>query len=342
MRPILAWATTHPYKTLALLALTAFALLNVLAYRHARAMTHFVPRGRPWEGKPEGLSLFAKVRALFGGVAIARPANESLPGDLGLVGDVHSYPGEVGRLEAWYVPRPRPKGIVLLFHGFTSCKARLLPEARAFHDLGYACFLVDFRGSGGSAGDATTIGYREADDVARSVAYVREKWPAQRLVLFGHSMGAAAVLRALADFDVKADAIVLECPFDRLLTTVKARFGAMGVPAFPSAQLLVFWGGRQHGFNGFRHNPIDYARKVTCPVLLMHGENDPRVSAAHVEAIYEALGGEKRSYVFTGLGHESYAAPRPQEWKQQVGTFLGERGAGLSQRKALTGGSCGP
>ena len=46
-------------------------------------------------------------------------------------------------------------------------------DADRLHDLGYACFLVDFRGSGGSSGDATTIGYREADDVVRSVALQR-------------------------------------------------------------------------------------------------------------------------------------------------------------------------
>ena len=44
-------------------------------------------------------------------------------------------------------------------------------------------------------------------------------------------------------FGVRADAVVLECPFDRLLTTVEHRFELMGVPAFPLARLLTFWGG---------------------------------------------------------------------------------------------------
>jgi alpha-beta hydrolase superfamily lysophospholipase len=188
--------------------------------------------------------------------------------------------------------------------------------------MGYACFLVDFPGSGGSAGRATTIGYREADDVARAADYVRGRWPGRRLLLYGQSMGSAAILRALAVHKVAAGAAVLECPFDRLLSTVKARFAVLGVPAFPYAQLLVLWGGWQLGFNGFRHNPVDYARGVTCPVLLLHGTNDPRVTRAQVESIYRNLRGDRRIHYFDGLEHESYVLHRPQEWKECVGGFL--------------------
>jgi alpha-beta hydrolase superfamily lysophospholipase len=211
---------------------------------------------------------------------------------------------------------------VLLFHGYTSCKAFLLPEARAFHELGYACFLVDFPGSGGSGGNTTTIGYHEADDVARAAEYAEKQWPDLPRVLFGQSMGGAAILRALAVHGVEARAAIVECPFDRLLTTAQARFAAVGVPAFPGAQLMVFWGGVQHGFNGFRHNPVEYATRVTCPVLVLHGRCDPRVRVEDVKAIYENVKGEKELHVFEGLGHESYVNRQADEWKAVVGRFL--------------------
>ena len=76
-----------------------------------------------------------------------------------------------------------------------------------------------------------------------------------RLVLFGKSMGAAAILRAVGVPRVKADRLVLENPFDRLVTTAGHRFGAMGLPAFPAANLLVFWGGVQLGLDGLAHAP---------------------------------------------------------------------------------------
>jgi alpha-beta hydrolase superfamily lysophospholipase len=213
---------------------------------------------------------------------------------------------------------------VLLFHGFAGCKGQLLPEAEAFHAMGFSCFLVDFPGSGGSEGDVTTVGYREAEDVDLSVKYVREQWPGLPVVLFGRSMGSAAVLRALAVEGTRADAAVLECPFDRMLSAVEARFGLMGVPSFPAAQLLLFWGSVQLGFNGFRHNPTDYAAAVECPVLLLHGQNDLHVSVAQTEAIYRNFRGRKEQHTFPGLRHEPYLPKQPEEWKECVRQFVAD------------------
>ncbi len=266
--------------------------------------------------------MLAKVQLAVNGVAIERPEAELRPDGLRLPYEVHSYPGGAGQLAAWHIPYARAAGRVVLFHGYAASKGRLLPEARAFHDLGYACFLVDFRGSGDSDGDRTSVGYHEADDVVRTLAYVRKRWPNERLLVFGQSMGAAAVLRAMAHHPIGPDAVVLECPFDRLLSTVEARFAVTGLPVFPAARLLVFWGGVQHGFNGFGHNPVEYARRVKCPALLLHGTHDQRVSAVQIQSIYQNLGGEKQLHFFEGLGHESYAAHRVDEWKECVARFL--------------------
>jgi alpha-beta hydrolase superfamily lysophospholipase len=333
MRKALRWVCRRPLRAAGVALLTGFVLLNVLSYRHARAMTTFTPDGwertapGTWQGRPSKLSLSAKAGLLVNGVRLRRPGHHGHPGDVGLAYEVHTLPGEAGELQGWYVPREEARGLVLLFHGYGASMGNLLAEARGFHELGYACFLLDFRASGGSAGATTTIGYREADDVARAVAYARARWPGRPLILFGQSMGSAAVLRAVGELGVEADACVLECPFDRMLNAVKVRFRAFGLPAFPCAHLLLFWGGVQHGFNGFRHNPAEYARAVRCPVLLLNGSADSRVGRDQIGAVYDNLVGPKALHVFDGLGHQSYAARRPGEWKVVVGRFLdkGER-----------------
>jgi uncharacterized protein len=331
MRKVILWMAEHPTLTFSLCFFAAFVLLNFLAYRHARSMTHFAPSGRgigkadSWRARTEPHSLFERVRLALNGLVIERPREDLRSHGFDLPYEVHDYPGGAGRLAAWFIPHAEAAGLVVLFHGYATCKARLLPEVRAFHDLGYACFLVDFRGSGDSEGDRTSIGYYEADDVERTVAYVRGRWPDEPLILFGQSMGAAAILRAGARHAIAPDAVVLECPFDRLLSTVEARFAVAGLPVFPAAQLLVFWGGVQQGFNGFAHNPAEYARRTTCPALLLHGTDDARVSCRQIRTIYQNLGGEKHLYFFEGIGHESYAALRPEQWKECVARFLHSR-----------------
>jgi alpha-beta hydrolase superfamily lysophospholipase len=323
MSPSVRLLSSSPAFWTTLALVLTFILLNVLAYRQARAMTHFAPCGTR-TALPEELPFFGKLKAVLWGVLVPRPNRDETPADTGLDHETITFAGGRFPLEAWYVPHAADRGLVLLFHGYTRCKADLVPEARAFHDLGYSCLLVDFPGSGGSGGNSTTIGYREADDVARAVDFARRRWPGRRLILFGQSMGAAAVLRSFAIHRVAADAVVLECPFDRLLTTVQARFAAMGLPGTPGAHLLMFWGSVLGRFNAFAHNPATYANAVGCPTLLLHGSADPRVANRHVERIYRKLPGWKRLFIFEGLGHVSYVAQMPVVWSEQVGRFLAE------------------
>jgi hypothetical protein len=317
------WMRRHRWRTAAIIIFAGFTLLNAWAYRHAWAMTHYSSGGGKATIRPEEMSVFGRATVLLTGVNLPRPANNRTPGDVGLPFESHRIEIPDGiELESWYVPHSNSRAIVVMFHGYGTSKSKLLPEARAFHDFGCAVLLVDFRGSGGSTGNTTTLGVFEAADVANSSELARRLAPEKPLILYGRSMGSVAILRAIAHEGVAPAAIVIECPFDRLLGTVEHRFTAMRLPSFPCAELLVFWGGVQHGMNGFAHNPRDYATRVTCPVLLMHGADDKRVSVAEVEAIYAGLAGEKILEVFPEVGHEACHRTRPDLWSQHVEEFL--------------------
>jgi hypothetical protein len=313
--------------TAGVLLLAGFAGLNVLAYLQVRSMTHFTAGGVRTE-KPEELGLGRKIKVLFTGVTLPRPTARKTPDQFGLPApEVWRIPfGESERgLGAWYFPAAATNAaLVILHHGYAAEMASLLPEAQVFRELGCAVLLVDFQGSGTSEGSATTIGYTEAEDVAAAFRYARTRLPGRTCVLFGSSMGAAAILRSIADLGVEPDGIILVAVFDSLLNTVRNRFAVMGVPSFPSAQLIVFWGGRQWGFNGFAHNPVDYARRVRCPALVMHGTDDPRARLADGRRVFDALPGRKRFIEFANAGHESYIKTSREEWTKAVAAFLAE------------------
>jgi len=80
-------------------------------------------------------------------------------------------------LEAWFVQHPHPRGIVLMFPGYAGVKEAFLTPAAHLYQFGYSSLLVDFRGSGGSSGNDTTLGLREADDVAATFVYAQQHWP---------------------------------------------------------------------------------------------------------------------------------------------------------------------
>jgi alpha-beta hydrolase superfamily lysophospholipase len=301
---------------------TAFILLNVFAYRHAYAMMNFTKQGQQTK-KPEELEFLQKIVVLLLGVTIPKPQNDASPADFGLSFETHriSVANDL-QLEAWYVPHPDPKGVILLFHGYAVSKSSLLPEAQAFNELGYTVYLIDFRGSGGSDGYQTSIGYAEADDVAATFDYVRQKWPNQPVILYGQSMGGVAILRAIYAHNLQPEAIIIEAVFDRMLSTVQNRFSTMSIPSFPGANLLVFWGGVQQGYSGFKHNPVAYAAYVQCPTLMLHGTDDSRVTIEQARSIYDNLNGRKQFEEFEGVGHESYLVAQPDQWKRSISEFL--------------------
>ena len=195
--------------------------------------------------------------------------------------------------------------------------------------------LLNYRGSGDSSESYTTVGFDEAEDVAAAVRYARANLPHQEIVLYGQSMGAAAILRAVHSCGVRPDAIIVEAVFDKMLNTVRHRFEAMGVPSFPGAELLLFWGGQQAGFNAFGHNPVEYARSVTCPILFLHGIADPRARIEEARRVFAVVPAPKRFKEFPAVGHEAPVVRFPGEWNQTVGRFLKEAlrdapaGAGL-------------
>ena len=178
------------------------------------------------------------------------------------------------------------------------------------------------RGTGGSQGHTTTIGWSEADDVAAAGREAARLRPGAPQIFFGTSLGAAAILRAEHLHTIQPAALVLECPYDRLVTTVGHRFSALGIPAFPIADLLAFWGGAQLGFNAFAMNPVEFARDVNCPTLLLEGDRDFRVGLPNARAIATALGTHGTFELFAGQGHSFYLNRAPDQWRHSVRGFL--------------------
>ena len=215
-----------------------FIGLNVLAYTHARAMLHFTEGGARTE-QPEELSIGGKIGVLLSGVNIPKPQSERVVTDLDTAAQVVTIEGDGGVvLESWVCDRGADSPLVILFHGYAGEKSGLLEEAQVFLGLGCSMMLVDFRGSGGSSKSYTTIGINEAKDVATVHRYAKEHMGNRRVVLYGQSMGAVSIMRAVHAEEVYPDGVILEAVFDRMISTVRNRFDTMGVPSFPSAELL--------------------------------------------------------------------------------------------------------
>jgi uncharacterized protein len=312
----------RPVRLLTAVVLGASIGINVVAFMQVWAMTHFAETGER-TARPEQLDTLGKLTVILSGVVVPRPQNRRTPSDVGLAYETRRFRSAGGSLlEAWYVPGKNTRPVVALFHGYGASKSSLLPAGRVFHGLGYSTLLVDFFGSGGSSGSGTTIGVKESGDVVATFDYIRRTWPNRKLVLYGISMGGAAVLRAIGTEKINPDAVIVEATFDSLLNTGKSRFRALGLPASPFAELLMFWGSVQTGSNLFLYNPAEYARSVNCPTLILHGEKDERATLDQARAIAGAMGQNARFVSFAGVPHMAIVEARPVDWTREVRDFM--------------------
>ncbi|NJN77348.1 MAG: alpha/beta hydrolase [Saprospiraceae bacterium] len=305
------------FKIIKRLLIIGFLLLNVIAYNHAYKFTHFTKI----EGervKPENLSLSSKVKVLFFGVDNYRPINNQTPEKPYQTVTIQSRKS----LECWMVEVENSKGIVVLFHGYSGNKAGNVSYSNAFNEMAYSTLLVDFMGSGGSEGNQTTVGFKESQDVKAVFDYVKKTFPNEKIILFGSSMGAVSIMKSIADYSIQPNKIILECPFGNMRKTVKKRFEAMNIPSFPFADMLMFYGGIQNGFNAYQHKATEYAKEIDMPVLLLYGAKDERVTLEETNDIFDGLKGKKELVILEKSAHQNYLINDEKVWFEAMKTFL--------------------
>lgn len=225
------------------------------------------------------------------------------------------------KLEAWYFKTDSAKGTVLMFHGHGGNKAGIFAESVEFRRMHYNTLLLDFRAHGASEGSTCTIGFNESEDVKLAYDWAVSQGE-KNIVLWGISMGAATISKAISDYSLKPNKVILEMPFGSILEAAEGRIRMMGIPGEPLAGLVTFWGGVENGFWGFNMKPTQFVKKIECPVLLQRGKQDPRVSQSEIDEIFENIHTAKKMVIYESAGHESLCKKEPEKWRMEVSAFL--------------------
>jgi pimeloyl-ACP methyl ester carboxylesterase len=191
------------------------------------------------------------------------------------------------RLAAWLVPRADAPVVVLL-HGYPAEKRDLLPLAAALAPS-FAVVLVDLRYFGESAGQVTTLGWRERGDLRRLLDHleIRGLGP---IGVFGFSLGGAVALLTAGE-DARIRAVAAYAPFADLQALARDLYAHYWLLREPLVALMRGWSRLFLGADLTRPTPAEAAARITVPVLLVHSRRDEQIAFHHAERLQRALAG---------------------------------------------------
>jgi uncharacterized protein len=260
-------------KWLMVYALVGYAAVLALLYFTQRAMQYFPERFR------------------------TAPAAAGLPQAEEVVLDTAD--GE--RVIVWHVPPRGNKPVALYFHGNGGSLRNRVDRFRALTEDGSGLVALSYRGYGGSTGTPSEAGLLA--DALAAYAFTSARYGAERIVLWGESLGSGVAVALAAQMPVGY--LILQSPF-----TSAADVGAQTYWFVPVRFLMK---------DQFRSDLR--IGKVTAPVLILHGDRDDIVPIALAERLYGLINAPKRFVRIAGVGHNDVGAQAVEAARQ----FIGER-----------------
>jgi uncharacterized protein len=234
-------------------------------------------------------------------------------------------------LSAWYVPPDDPSrgSAVVVVHGHSSCKREdgVLLAAGMLHRDGIGVLLIDMR----NHGDSTVTngrfagGIREYRDALGGWDWlVAHGYPADRVGLYGQSLGAATVLIATGE-ESRVPATWEDSSYADADVAIQAELARNGYPTF------FRYGGYlmarlKTGDDLTSLSPIGAVAKLNGrPIFITHGTADTRLSVEYAHDLAEAVrehGGTVDPWIVEGAEHTQAIELEPAEYERRLDAFF--------------------
>ncbi len=185
----------------------------------------------------------------------------------------------------WHVPAKPGRPVVLFFHGNGDFLAGRVRRFKALTSDGTGLVALSFRGYAGSSGSPSEQGLLLDGEAA--YAFTTARYEPDRIVAWGFSLGTGVAVAIAAEHPVRQ--LILEAPYT---STVELASSLLRIVPVSLLMRDQFHSDRRIG-------------RVTAPLLIMHGDNDPAINISFGERLF-ALAHEPKQFVrLRGGGHDN-------------------------------------
>jgi len=213
--------------------------------------------------------------------------HEATPASIGLnYEEVEFQAADGTQLFGWLVPGRGNAPVVLFCMGNAGNISHRLETLQLLHGLGVTTFIFDYRGYGLSKGKASEAGLYH--DASGAMALLHERgFPADRVIIFGRSLGAAVGMETA--LRTPPAGLIIEAAFTSIT--------AMGRQHYPLLNLLLGW------LIDAKYDNLKKIGDLQGPVLLIHGRQDTICPPAMAEQLYAHANDRKRIYWIDAADH---------------------------------------
>ena len=221
-----------------------------------------------------------------------------------------SFPNGRGQTLAGVLHRPRAghfPAAAILCHGMESNKEseKIVALSRKLAQKGILALRFDFAYAGESSGKFAEITYSGEVQDLKAAFNLMCRYPVQKIGILGSSMGGAVALLFAAEEPRVANLVTIAAPLhpekisDKLLTREEAQ-------SWRRLGFVVYHGRRINVSLLDDLKKIDVpeaAKKISCPVLILHGDADETVPVEEAYELYARLRGPKKIRIIKGADH---------------------------------------
>jgi len=231
-------------------------------------------------------------------------------------------------LSGWFLPARSPslQTTIIFSHGYRGNrleeKLPALSLAKSLTEAGYNIVMFDFRNSGESGGNLTSVGLYETWDLLGAVDWVKQRHPG-KIGVIGFSMGAVtAILAAAEEPDIAA--VVADSPFSRLGPYLRENLPVWShLPDFPFTPLIM---AIMQPITGIDVDQVDAVAAVNKvyprPILFIHSRDDDAIPYGDSELLWSQHTDRFELWLSSGAGHVYTYRLYPEEYTERVMRFF--------------------
>ncbi|CAN7452459.1 alpha/beta hydrolase [Paenibacillus sp. LjRoot153] len=201
-------------------------------------------------------------------------------------------------LDGWYLESPyaasTPKTkTVIMSHGYAGTRLEkglpALSLAQALVNAGYHVLMFDFRNSGRSEGNTTTIGFLEKDDILGAIDWVLTYTSnPTEIILLGFSMGGTSSILAAAEAKA-VSGVITDSAFSQLIPYLNENLPVWSkLPRYPFTPLILFILPKLIGVDPHAVDALAAVdRIVPRPILFIHSKDDQAIPYTNSAQMYK-------------------------------------------------------